>query len=101
MPPSGRFGTALVSAGHFRVTEPVSLADFRSTLPPSGKSAADFRYAELAVTTNYSFLRGGSHPRQYVEQAAHLGYAAIGIADRNSLAGVVRAYEAWQRLDDE
>jgi error-prone DNA polymerase len=83
------------------VTDPVSLADFRSKLPPSERSAAEFRYAELAVTTNYSFLRGGSHPRQYVEQAAHLGYAAIGIADRNSVAGVVRAYEAWQRLDDE
>ena len=57
-------------------------------------------YAELAVTTNYSFLRGASHPGQFVEQAAHLGYAAIGIADRNSLAGVVRAYEAWKKLDE-
>jgi error-prone DNA polymerase len=52
-------------------------------------------YAELAVTTNYSFLRGASHPGQFVEQAGQLGYAAIGIADRNSLAGVVRAYEEW------
>jgi error-prone DNA polymerase len=52
-------------------------------------------YAELAVNTNYSFLRGASHPGQFVEQAAQLGYAAIGIADRNSLAGVVRAYEEW------
>src|SRR5665213_2641790 len=58
-------------------------------------------YAELAVTTNYSFLRGASHPGQYVEQAAHLGYAAIGIADRNSLAGVVRAYEAWDKQPAE
>ncbi|HYS46414.1 MAG TPA: PHP domain-containing protein, partial [Rhizomicrobium sp.] len=56
-------------------------------------------YAELAVTTNYSFLRGASHPGQFVQQAAHLGYAAIGIADRNSLAGVVRAYEEWEKLD--
>jgi len=56
------------------------------------------RYAELAVTTNYSFLRGASHPGQFVEQANLLGYAAIGIADRNSLAGVVRAYDAGQRL---
>jgi len=56
------------------------------------------RYAELAVTTNYSFLRGASHPGQFVEQANLLGYAAIGIADRNSLAGVVRAYDAVQRL---
>jgi len=58
-------------------------------------------YAELAVTTNYSFLRGASHPGQFVEQAAHLGYAAIGIADRNSLAGVVRAYEAREKLETE
>jgi error-prone DNA polymerase len=58
-------------------------------------------YAELAVTTNYSFLRGASHPGQFVEQAAHLGYAAIGIADRNSLAGVVRAYEAWEKQPAE
>ncbi len=56
-------------------------------------------YAEPAVTTNYSFLRGASHPGQFIKQAAHLGYAAIGIADRNSLAGVVRAYEAWEKQD--
>ena len=55
-------------------------------------------YAELAVTTNYSFLRGASHPGQFVRQANALSYAAIGIADRNSLAGVVRAYDDWQRL---
>ena len=55
-------------------------------------------YAELAVTTNFSFLRGASHPKEFVQQAAELGYAAIGIADRNTLAGVVRAYEAWKKL---
>ena len=49
-------------------------------------------YAELAVTTNFSFLRGASHPQEMVETAAELGLAAIGIADRNSFAGVVRAY---------
>jgi error-prone DNA polymerase len=56
-------------------------------------------YVELAVTTNYSFLRGASHPGQFVKQAASLGYPAIGIADRNSLAGVVRAFAEWERLD--
>src|ERR1044071_1719375 len=55
-------------------------------------------YAELAVTTNFSFLRGASHPAEFVEQAALLGHAAIGIADRNSLAGVVRAYAQWKKL---
>src|ERR671928_2217011 len=49
-------------------------------------------YAELAVTTNFSFLRGASHPGEYVAQAAALGLKAIGIADRNTMAGVVRAY---------
>src|SRR5580704_11210386 len=58
-------------------------------------------YVELAVTTNYSFLRGASHPGQFVGQAAHLGYPAIGIADRNPLAGVVRAYAEWEKLDKE
>src|SRR3954462_14186700 len=55
-------------------------------------------YAELAVTTNFSFLRGASHPAEFVEQAGLLGHAAIGIADRNSLAGVVRAYERWKNI---
>ncbi len=55
-------------------------------------------YAELAVTTNYSFLRGASHPRELVQSAAELGLAAIGIADRNSLAGIVRAYAAHQDI---
>src|SRR4029079_17643180 len=50
-------------------------------------------YAELAVTTNFSFLRGASHPREMVETADALGQIAIGIADRNSFAGVVRAYD--------
>src|SRR5271170_6237833 len=49
-------------------------------------------YAELAVTTNFSFLRGASHPQETVARADELGLAAIGIADRNSFAGVVRAY---------
>src|SRR3984957_12782013 len=50
-------------------------------------------YAELAVTTNFSFLRGASHPWEMVETADELGQIAIGIADRNSFAGVVRAYD--------
>ena len=50
-------------------------------------------YAELAVTTNFSFLRGASHPQEMVATADELGCCAIGIADRNSFAGVVRAYD--------
>ncbi len=49
-------------------------------------------YAELAVTTNFSFLRGASHPEELVERSSELRLAAIGIADRNSFAGVVRAH---------
>ena len=54
-------------------------------------------YAELQVTTNFSFLRGGAHPEELVMQAAELGHRAIGIADRNTLAGVVRAHSAAKR----
>jgi error-prone DNA polymerase len=49
-------------------------------------------YAEIGITTNFSFLRGGSHPQDYVHQASLFGLSAIGIADHNTLAGVVRAY---------
>ena len=49
-------------------------------------------YAELQVTTNFSFLRGASHPEELVVTAAALGLSAIGITDRNTLAGVVRAH---------
>jgi len=51
-------------------------------------------YAELAVTSNFSFLRGASHPEELVAEAAHLGLAGIGLADRNTVAGVVRAHAA-------
>ena len=51
-------------------------------------------YAELAVTTNFSFLRGASHPAELVARAKELNLSAIGIADRNTLAGVVRAHLA-------
>ena len=50
-------------------------------------------YAELQVTTNYSFLRGASHPEELFAQASLLGLPALGITDRNSLAGIVRAIE--------
>jgi error-prone DNA polymerase len=51
-------------------------------------------FAELAVTTNFSFLRGGSHPEELVAAAARLGLAGIAVADRNTLAGVVRGHVA-------
>src|SRR5207237_4366201 len=51
-------------------------------------------YAELQVTSNFSFLRGASHPDELVVTAAALGHAAIAITDRNSFAGIVRAHHA-------
>jgi len=52
------------------------------------------RYAELEVTTNFTFLHGGSHPEELVATAKALGLAAIAVTDRNTLAGVVRAHLA-------
>jgi error-prone DNA polymerase len=56
-------------------------------------------YAELQCATNFSFLRGASHAEELVTQAKHLGMAAIGITDRNTLAGVVRAHAAAKDMD--
>lgn len=55
-------------------------------------------YTELQITTNFSFLRGASHPEEFVEQAAAYGYGAIAITDRNTFAGIVRAYAATKKL---
>jgi error-prone DNA polymerase len=58
------------------------------------------RYVELQATTNYSFLRGASHPWELVVGADALGIEAIGVCDRNSLAGVVRAWTAKRDLHE-
>ncbi|MEX1239498.1 MAG: error-prone DNA polymerase [Cyclobacteriaceae bacterium] len=55
-------------------------------------------YTELQITTNFTFLRGASHPEEYVEQAASYGYDAIAITDRNSFAGIVRGHVAAKKL---
>ena len=55
-------------------------------------------YAELDAISNFSFLEGGSHPAEMVSQAQHLGMGAIGIADRNTLAGVVRCHREAKRV---
>jgi len=51
-------------------------------------------FAELVAATNFSFLRGASHPSDMLARALELGLAGLGIADRNSVAGVVRAHAA-------
>jgi error-prone DNA polymerase len=56
------------------------------------------RYAELDVTTNFSFLRGGSHAEELVATAKALGLEAIAVTDRNTLAGVVRAHLAAREV---
>ncbi|SES23413.1 error-prone DNA polymerase [Pedobacter rhizosphaerae] len=56
-------------------------------------------YSELQVTSNFSFLRGASHPHELIDQAAAFGYSKIAITDRNTLAGIVRAHAAAREKD--
>ncbi|MEG3088878.1 error-prone DNA polymerase [Sphingomonas sp. PB4P5] len=58
-------------------------------------------FAELVATTNYSFLRGASHGSDLLDRAWRLGMNAIGIADRNTVAGVVRAWSALKNAPDK
>jgi len=58
-------------------------------------------YYEMAVASNFSFLCGASHPQELVLRAHELGLSGIGIADRNTLAGVVRAHAAWKDFRDK
>src|ERR1700678_2701438 len=51
-------------------------------------------YTELQVTSNYAFLRGASHAEELFAQAALLDLPALAIVDHNSLAGIVRAWQA-------
>ncbi|MGD9810437.1 MAG: error-prone DNA polymerase [Sphingobium sp.] len=59
------------------------------------------KYAELAAATNFSFLRGASQPADMVEAAIAIGHAGIGIADRNTVAGVVRALRAVREAREQ
>ncbi|MBB5546936.1 error-prone DNA polymerase [Paraburkholderia fungorum] len=65
---------------------------FAAQLPP---------YAELHCLTNFSFLRGASHPHELVVQAMSCGYSALAITDECSLAGVVRAHMAVKEIEQE
>lgn len=62
------------------------------------QAAPGRHYAELHCLTNYSFLQAASHPDELVTRAAELGYTALAITDRHSLAGVVRAHAAAKPL---
>src|SRR5690606_25249365 len=106
LPPSGggtrmRRATTIVSKTDAAVASGfIAAASTASTRRRAGSSTASSHeaamtgYAELQVTSNFSFLRGASHPGELVAQAAHPGHGAIAIADPNTLAGVVRAHGA-------
>ena len=55
-------------------------------------------FAELSITSNFTFLTGASHPEEFVARAASLGLSALAIADENSVAGIVRAHAALRDL---
>src|SRR5260370_35809255 len=79
------------------------LVSTTATASRAGLSMASFpeqapRYAELQVTSNFSFLHGASHPDELVLTAAALGHQAIAITDRNSFAGIVRAHHAAKEV---
>ena len=74
-----------------RATSPATAGEENSITPLAGQPP----YAEIAVTSNFSFLRGASRPEELALTAHAYAYEAIGIADRNTLAGVVRAYAAF------
>src|ERR1700688_672826 len=57
-------------------------------------------YAELHCLSNFSFLRGASHPAELVTHAHEVGYRALALTDECSMAGVVRAHEAAQALPE-
>ncbi|MDA0924946.1 MAG: error-prone DNA polymerase, partial [Proteobacteria bacterium] len=58
-------------------------------------------FAELSITSNFTFLTGGSHPEEYARRAALLGLPAIAIADENSVSGVVRAWTELKKIAQE
>ncbi|MDH3585073.1 MAG: PHP domain-containing protein, partial [Phycisphaerae bacterium] len=78
------------------------LHPLRQALPASAPSAAwgpRDSYAELEVSSNFTFLTGASHPDEYMARAAELGYRALAITDTNTLAGIVRAHVAARDVD--
>ncbi len=79
-----------------------NVVEFRSEEKrPKQQPAPLPAYAELAVTSNFSFLRGASHPEELVKTAKIFGLAGLGIADRNSVAGVVRVHVAARDINEE
>ncbi|MEQ1902253.1 MAG: error-prone DNA polymerase [Devosia sp.] len=71
---------------------PAPVKPQRKAVPPA--------YIELIGTSNFSFLRGGSHPEELVAASVAMGLSGFGLCDRNSFAGVVRAYVALRDMDE-
>ena len=59
------------------------------------------RYAEAVCASHYSFLRGASPPGDLIRTALRLDYSGLGLCDRNSVAGVVRALSALEEIAEE
>ena len=70
-----------------------------SAVPRRVVCGSEVAYAELCTRSNFTFLTGASHPHELAVRAKEMGYHALGIADTNSLAGVVRAHVAAKQLD--
>jgi len=68
---------------------------------PVHEPALEPTYAELASASNFSFLRGASHPKDLVLTAILRGHAGLGLADQNTVAGVVRAWSALRSLRED
>ena len=64
----------------------------------SGNDEKEVSYAELSITTNFTFLTGASHPHEYMVRAAELGLGAVAVTDTNTFAGIVRAHAAAKEL---
>ena len=55
-------------------------------------------YTELSMKSNFTFLKGGSHPEEYARRAIELGLKSFAITDENSVSGVVRAHSELKRI---
>ncbi|MDH3194949.1 MAG: PHP domain-containing protein, partial [Hyphomicrobiales bacterium] len=88
--PQGAAPTADAADAAAHTIAPFPEGKRRRARPPAAAPA----YAELLAASNFSFLRGASHPGELAATARHLGLAGLAVADRNSLAGSVRAHAA-------
>ena len=66
-----------------------------------GRHILPIPYAELHCISNYSFLRGASHPEELVQQASEMGYQAIAITDECSYSGLVKAHKTAKACRDQ